>query len=70
METLLRYLQVRALRRGTQRRNTVWFVIGAALWILLRLRRDEEVVYRTKLLPGECLVVEAGRSGPTPRPGS
>ena len=70
METLLRYLQVQALRRGMRGRNTAWFVIGAALWMLLRIRRNEEVVYRTKLSPGERLVIESGRSGPTPSPGS
>ena len=70
METLLHYLQVRAFRRGMQGRNTVWLVIGATVWMLLRLRRNEDVVYRTKLLPGERLVIGSGRSGSTPSPGS
>ena len=70
METLLRYLQVRAFGRGMRGRNTAWFVVGAALWMLLRARRSEDVVYRTKLLPGERLVINAGRSAPTSSPGS
>ena len=45
METLLRYLQVRAFGRGMRGRNTAWFVVGAALWMLLRARRSEDVVY-------------------------
>jgi hypothetical protein len=70
METLLRYLQVRSFRRGMSGSNTVWLVVGAALWMLLRARRSEDVVYRTKLKPGERLVINAGPSGPTSDPGS
>lgn len=65
MGTLLRYLQVRAFGRGMRGYNTAWFVVGAALWMLLRARRNEDVVYRTKLLPGERLVISGGPSGPT-----
>jgi hypothetical protein len=70
METLLRYLQVRSFRRGMSGSNTAWLVVGAALWMLLRARRSEDVVYRTKLKPGERLVINAGPSGPTSDPGS
>ena len=65
METLLRYLQVRSFRRGMSGSNTVWLVVGAALWMLLRARRSEDVVYRTKLLPGERLVISSSPSGST-----
>jgi len=68
VETLLRYLQVRAFRRGMRGHNTVWFVVGATAWLLVRARRSEDVVYRTKLLPGERLMVEAGRSDPSSSP--
>jgi len=70
METVLHYFQVRAFGRGMRGRNTAWFVVGAALWMLLRARRSEDVVYRTKLLPGERLVIDAGRSGPMSDSGS
>jgi len=65
METLLRYIQVRAFGRGMRGYNTAWFVVGAALWMLIRARKSEDVVYRTKLLPGERLVISGGPSGPT-----
>jgi hypothetical protein len=68
METLLRYIQVRAFGRGMRGHNTVWFVVGAAVWMVLRARRSEDVVYRTKLNPGERLVVSAGPSGPPSSP--
>ena len=70
METVLRYLQVKAFGRGMRGYNTAWFVVGATVWMLLRARRSEDVVYRTKLLPGERLVINAGRSGPTSNTGS
>ncbi len=70
METILRYFQVRSFRRGMRGSNTAWFVVGAALWMLLRARRSEDVVYRTKLKPGERLVINSGPSGPTSDPGS
>ena len=70
METILRYLQVRSFGQGMRSRNTIWFVVGAALWMLLRVRRSEDVVYRTKLKPGERLVINARRAGATSNPGS
>lgn len=65
METVLRYLQVKSFGRGMRGYNTAWFVVGAALWMLLRARRSEDVVYRTKLNPGERLVISSGASGST-----
>ena len=65
METLLRYLQVRAFGRGMRGHNTAWFVVGAALWMLIRARRSEDVVYRTKLHPGERLIVRSGPPDPS-----
>ena len=70
METVLRYLQVQTFRRGMRSHNAVWFVLGAAVWMVLRVRRSEDVVYRTKLKPGEGLVVTAGSSGSPSSPGS
>ena len=63
MEALLRYFQVKAFGRGMRGYNTAWFVVGAAVWMLLRARRSEDVVYRTKLNPGERLVISSSPSG-------
>jgi hypothetical protein len=66
MESLLRYIQVKAFGRGMRGYSTAWFVVGAAVWMLLRARRSEDVVYRTRLNPGERLVVSAGPPGSSP----
>ena len=70
VEALLRYGQVRSFGRGMRGYNTAWFVVGAALWMVLRARRSEDVVFRTKLKPGERLVINAGPSDVTSKPGS
>ena len=70
MESLLRYLQLKAFGRGLRGYNTAWFVVGVAVWMLLRARRSEDVVYRTKLLPGERLVISSGAADPTSSSGS
>jgi hypothetical protein len=70
METILRYFQVRSFGRGMAGRNTAWFVVAAALWMLIRARRSEDVVYRTKLLPGERLLIKAGPPDPSSSSGS
>ncbi len=66
MESILRYLQLKAFGRGMRGYNTAWFVVGVAVWMLLRARRSEDVVYRTKLHPGERLVVSSGGVGSSP----
>lgn len=70
METFLRYVQVRSFGRGMRGYNTAWFVVGFALWMVLRVRRGDDVVYRTKLKPGERLIVSAGSSSSSSSPGS
>jgi hypothetical protein len=65
VETFLRYVQLKAFGRGMRGYNTAWFVVGVAVWMLLRARRSEDVVYRTKLLPGERLVISSSPSGST-----
>ncbi len=65
METFLRYIQVRAFGRGMRGYNTAWFVVGVAVWMLIRARRSEDVVYRTKLNPGERLVISSSPAGST-----
>jgi len=63
VESILRYFQVKAFGRGMRGYNTAWFVVGAAVWMLLRARRGEDVVYRTRLNPGERLVIRSGPPG-------
>jgi hypothetical protein len=70
METVLRYFRTRAIGRGLRGHNTAWFVVGAALWMVMRARRSEDVVYRTKLLPGERLDIRAGSPGASTNSGS
>ncbi len=65
MQDALRYLQFKAFGRGIRGHNAAWFVVGAAVWMLMRARRSEDVVYRTKLNPGERLVIGSRPSGST-----
>jgi hypothetical protein len=64
MDTLLRYLQVKAFGRGFQGYHTAWLVVGAAVWMIIRARNQEHVIYRTKLKPGERLLVETSKAAP------
>jgi len=65
MDTILRYIQVKAFGRGLRGYHTAWLVVGAALWMLNRARHQDDVVYRTKLEPGERLIIKT-----TPRSSS
>jgi hypothetical protein len=69
MDSLLRYLQLKAFGRGFRGYHTAWLVVGAAAWMVLRARNQEDVVYRTKLKPGEHLTVTTRNptSSPTGR---
>ena len=69
MDTLLRYLQLKAFGRSLRGYHTAWVVVGVALWMMNRVRRREDVVYRTKLKPGERLVIGTVLPG-SPSPGS
>jgi hypothetical protein len=66
MDSLLRFLQFKAFGRGLRGYHTAWIVIGVAIWMLNRARNQSDVVYRTKLKPGERLLIRTG----TERPGS
>jgi hypothetical protein len=57
VDSLLRYLQIKAFGRGFSGYHTAWIVIGAALWMLNRARNQNDVIYRTELKPGERLIV-------------
>jgi hypothetical protein len=59
METFLRYLQLKAFGRGLRGYHTAWLVVGVAVWMINRARNQNDVIYRTKLKPGEQLFVSA-----------
>ena len=65
MDTFLQYIQVKAFGRGLRGYHTAWLVVGVAIWMLNRARHQSDVVYRTRLNPGERLVISAS-SGPPP----
>lgn len=67
MDTLLRYIQVKAFGRGLRGYHTAWLVVGAAVWMINRARNQNDVVYRTRLKPGERLTVEASKPAPASR---
>jgi len=66
LDGILRSLQSRAFRQAWRGRHSAWFVIGAGLWMVNRARRGDGVVYRTKLEPGESLLVTTRRPGSLP----
>ncbi|MBV8463116.1 MAG: hypothetical protein JO368_07470 [Acidimicrobiales bacterium] len=63
IDWLLRELQARSFREGMRGRGAVWFVVGAAVWMVARARREDGVVFRTRLEPGEGLVVTTRGAG-------
>jgi hypothetical protein len=66
MDSVLRFLQIKAFSRGLRGYHTAWIVIGVAIWMLNRARNQSDVVYRTQLKPGERLLIRTGpkQSGP------
>jgi hypothetical protein len=69
MDTLLRYIQVRAFGRGLRGYHSAWVVVGVAIWMINRARNADDVVYRTELKPGERLVVRTSKPPSTRRSG-
>jgi hypothetical protein len=65
MDTLLRYIQVRAFGRGLRGYHSAWVVVGVAVWMLNRARHQDDVIFRTKLKPGERLIVKASSPAST-----
>ena len=57
MDTILRYIQLKAFGRGLRGYHTAWVVVGVAVWMINRARNQSDVIYRTKLKPGESLIV-------------
>lgn len=59
----------RAITDGLFGGNRKWLVLGSLAWALRALQwattRDEEVVYRAELRPGETLVL--AREAPRPK---
>ena len=62
MTWLSRYLLRQGWRRGVQGGSRPWLIAGAAALALTALQRlagkEEAVVYREKLHPGESIVIE------------
>ncbi len=69
MDSLLHYLQVKAFGRGLRGYHTAWVVVGVAIWMINRARHQDDVIFRTKLKPGERLVIGAGRPVSASPPG-
>ncbi len=69
MDTFLRYIQVRAFGRGLRGYHSAWVVVGVAIWMINRARNADDVIYRTKLKPGERLTVETSKPVPSKRRG-
>jgi hypothetical protein len=67
MDTFLRYLQVRAFGRGLRGYHSAWVVVGVAVWMINRARHADDVIYRTKLKPGETLLVQTSKAAPSTR---
>lgn len=61
MDNLLRYIQLKAFGRGLRGYHTAWLVVGVAVWMINRARNQDDVVYRTRLKPGERLIVETSK---------
>lgn len=62
MDVVLRFLERSAFKVG-YRRHSAWLVVGAAIWMVNRARHQDDVIYRTKLKPGERLVIRSGPPG-------
>ncbi len=58
MDSVLRYLQLKAFGRGLRGYHTAWLVVGVAVWLINRARTRDDVIYRTRLKPGEQLLVK------------
>ncbi len=64
MDTLLNYFKVKAFGRA-RRGPSVWWVIAGSIWMVQRAHNRGNVVYRTKLNPGEGLVVTTRKPSST-----
>jgi hypothetical protein len=69
LDRILRSLQGRAFREAWRGRHSAWFVAGAALWLVNRARHADNVVLRTKLEPGEGLLITTRGAGSPPADG-
>ena len=63
MDSLLHYLQVKAFGRGLRGYHTAWLVVAVAIWMINRVRHQDDVIFRPKLKPGERLVIGSARPG-------
>jgi hypothetical protein len=68
VDSFFQYLQLKAFGRGLRGYHTAWLVVGVAVWMVNRARHQNDVVYRTRLNPGERLFIStsSGSSRHTP----
>jgi hypothetical protein len=64
MDSILSFLQWRAIGRALRGYHTAWLVVGVAIWMLNRARNQSDVLYRTELKPGERLLVRRATRAP------
>ena len=69
MDSLLRYLQLKAFGRGLRGYHSAWLVVGVAIWMITRARNRQDVIFRTKLMPGDRLVIGSSEPSSPSSPG-
>jgi hypothetical protein len=57
VDTFLNYLQRMAFGRARHGYRVQWWVIALSIGVVRRARHRDAVVFRTKLEPGESLIV-------------
>ena len=62
MDAFLNYIRLKAFGRGLRGYHSAWFVVAVAMWMIHRARNQGDVVFRTKLKPGEQLIIKASPS--------
>jgi hypothetical protein len=58
MDPVFRYFERKAFGHGLRGRST-WLVLGAAVWMINRARRNDRLVYRTKIQPGDRFTISS-----------
>jgi hypothetical protein len=66
VDSILNFLQWRAIGRALRGYHTAWLVVGVAIWMLGRARNQSDVIFRTELKPGERLLIRRGTKATAP----